>query len=161
MDVNNCEEVLTFCEPSVPRNKWRTGRLARCDADVCSFVFLLFFFCGEAPTCTSHQGDNKFVYRSVSCFLLRTDGDAAHCATSLPSKLLKTAGPGLHREYTLLWWDLHNKQKPGTTEALWERARLVKWCSCCEGLRGPCLDELGIAARSRAAALLHSREGFF
>ena len=121
---------------------------------------VLCFLGEEALTCTSHQGDNKLAYRSVSCFLLRTDGDAAYCATSLPGKLLKTAGPGLHREYRLLWWDLHNKQKPGTTEALWERARLVKWCSCCERLRGPCLDELGIAARSRAAALLLSRGSF-
>lgn len=96
-------------------------------------VLCFVFFCGEALTCTSHQGDSKLAYRSVSCFLLRTDGDAAHCATSLPGKLLKTAGPGLHREYRLLWWDLHNKQKTGHDRSF---VRTSQTCEVMQLLRG-------------------------
>lgn len=151
------EEVLTFCEPSVPRNEWRTGRLARCDVQFC----VLFFFVGRhwrVPLIKEITNLRIGVFHVFSSEQMATQPIVPRVC---PANFLKPLGQVYTGSTDCFGGTCITNRKPGTTEALWERARLVKWCSCCEGLRGPCLDELGIAARSRAAALLHSREGLF
>lgn len=127
---------------------------------MCSFVFC-FFFVGRhwrVPLIKEITNLRIGVFHVFSSEQMATQPIVPRVC---PANFIKPLGQVYTGSTDCFGGTCITNRKPGTTEALWERARLVKWCSCCEGLRGPCLDELGIAARSRAAALLHSREGLF